>query len=82
MCRGIVYAVYLLDVLVESHSAQLLLDYYCARIDVRVLRGGGGGMDTTNVGGGDIVVIGGALRPTWGSRQNYTLLPLTMTRDR
>ena len=41
--RGIVYTVYLLDVLVESHTAQLLLDYYCTRIEVSVLSGGGGG---------------------------------------
>ena len=32
--RGIVYTLYLLDVLVESHTAQLLLDYYYTRIKV------------------------------------------------
>ena len=40
--RDIVYTVYLLDVLEESHTAQLLLDYYCTSIEVSVLRGGGG----------------------------------------
>ena len=39
--RGIVYTVYLLDVLVESHTAQLLLDYYWTRIEASVLGGGG-----------------------------------------
>ena len=41
MHRDIAYTVYLLDVLEESHTAQLLLDYYCTRIEVSVLRGGG-----------------------------------------
>ena len=40
MHRDIVYTVYLLDVLEESHTAQLLLDYYCTRFEVSVLRGG------------------------------------------
>ena len=40
--RDIVYTVYLLDVLEESHTAQLLLDYYCTKIEVSVRRGGGG----------------------------------------
>ena len=35
--RGIVYAVYLLDVLGESHTAQLLLDHYCTRIFLWVM---------------------------------------------
>ena len=33
--RDIVYTVYLLYVLVESHTAQLLLDYYCTRIELK-----------------------------------------------
>ena len=40
--RDIVYTVYLFAVLVESHTAQLLLDYYCTRIEVSDLRRGGG----------------------------------------
>ena len=34
---------YVLDVLEESHTAQLLLDYYCTGIEVSVLSEGGGG---------------------------------------
>ena len=43
MYRDIVYTVYLFDVLVESHTAQLLLDYYYTRIEVSVMKGGRGG---------------------------------------
>ena len=43
VCFHHIYIVYLLDMLVESHTAQLLLDYYyCTSIEVSVLRGGGG----------------------------------------
>ena len=53
--RDIVYTGYLFDVLVESHTAQLLLDYYCTMIAMSVLRGGGGcfwGPETQKKGGG------------------------------
>ena len=45
MYRDIVYtvSVYLLDVLEEPDTAQLLLDYYCMKIEVSVVRWGGGG---------------------------------------
>ena len=41
--RGSEYTVYLLDGLVESHTAQLLLGYYCTRMEVSVIWEGGGG---------------------------------------
>ena len=43
MCTETLFTetLYLLDVLEESHTAQLLLDYYCTRIEVSVLRGAG-----------------------------------------
>ena len=94
MYRDIAYTVYLFVVLVESHTAQLLceaekkmLDYYCTRIEVSVLRGGGGGgslhkvvlnLFSKNIPG---VLkrkfgVGGGVRRA-GS-ENDTLLPLTI----
>ena len=83
--RGIVYTVYLIDVLVESHTAQLLLDYHCTRIEVSVVRGRGGG------GGGGQQMYKYffyykfifSKKNSWGPEtQNDTLLPLIMIYDR